>query len=68
MFENNDEQTRQRIYELEVEHRDLDDMILRLTEDIAADQLQVRRLKKRKLRLKDSIEMLRSELIPDLDA
>lgn len=68
MFENNDEQTRQRIYELEVEHRDLDDLILRLTEDIAADQLQVRRLKKRKLRLKDAIEMLRSELIPDLDA
>ncbi len=50
------------------EHRDLDDVLHRLTEQPPMDQLQVRRLKKRKLRLKDTIAHLESKLIPDLDA
>ncbi len=68
MFTDEEERIRQKLYELEREHRDLDDMIGRLNEAIYVDQLQMRRLKKRKLMLKDAIERLRSQLIPDLDA
>ncbi|WP_127478153.1 YdcH family protein [Sulfurivermis fontis] len=57
-----------RLEELRLEHRDLDDIINRLAADPTADQLQVRRLKKRKLLLKDIIAKLESELIPDLNA
>ena len=57
-----------RIKELQIEHRDLDDVIARLSKEVYVDQLQLRRLKKRKLQLKDIIERLRSKLIPDLDA
>jgi hypothetical protein len=57
-----------RIYELQVEHRDLDVVVDRLSSQHDADQLMVRRLKIRKLRLKDQISILKSELIPDLDA
>jgi len=57
-----------RLAELRVEHRDLDDVIGRLLEGPYVDQLQVRRLKKRKLLLKDFIARLESALIPDLDA
>ena len=57
-----------RILELQVEHRDLDDIIARLSEGNYADQLQITRLKKRKLQLKDQISRLKSQLIPDLDA
>jgi len=57
-----------RLAELRVEHRDLDDMIARLLEGPYVDQLQVRRMKKRKLMLKDVIARLESALIPDLDA
>ena len=53
---------------LRIEHRDLDEVISRLSLDINVDQLQVKRLKKRKLALKDQIERLESELIPDLNA
>ncbi|NKI36226.1 DUF465 domain-containing protein [Wenzhouxiangella sp. XN79A] len=54
--------------ELKVQHRDLDDAIHRLGEAPAPDQLQLTRLKKRKLRLKDQIAYWESKLIPDLDA
>ena len=54
--------------ELRTEHRDLDDVIRHLQEAGGADSMQLQRLKKRKLRLKDSIAKLESELIPDLDA
>ncbi len=57
-----------RLGELRVEHRDLDDAIARLVSDPLVDQLQLRRLKKRKLLLKDLIARLESRLIPDIDA
>jgi hypothetical protein len=57
-----------RLHELEVEHSDLDDVILKLAGDITQDQLQLRRLKKRKLFLKDQIAKLRTRLIPDIIA
>lgn len=51
-----------------ISHRDLNDLIDRLSHDPLADQLRVRRLKKKRLVLKDMITRLESELIPDLDA
>ena len=57
-----------RLQALELEHQDLDDVILRLSHDPAQDQLQLRRLKKRKLVLKDQIQKLRARLIPDIIA
>jgi hypothetical protein len=58
----------QKLAELREEHRDLDQAINRLAEEPWVDQLRIRRLKKRKLKLKDWIAQLESELIPDLDA
>ena len=58
----------ERLRELRVSHRDLDYLIDRLQHDPNVDQLRIRRLKKRKLLLKDMIASLESELIPDLDA
>lgn len=63
-----DNPIRQQLLELRIEHRDLDQAIARLVEDISVDNLQLRRLKKRKLQLKDAISRLESNLIPDLDA
>lgn len=54
--------------ELREEHRDLDQAINRMAMDPWVDQLRLRRLKKRKLKLKDWIARLESKLIPDLDA
>jgi hypothetical protein len=54
-----------RLHELRSEHRDLDTVIARLSEQSAIDQLQLQRLKKRKLMLKDEISWLESRLIPD---
>jgi len=54
--------------ELRVAHRDLDISISRLARRPDIDQLQVRRMKKRKLQLKDMIVRLESELIPNLNA
>ena len=61
-------QIRQRLHALEVEHHDLDDVIGRLVIDRSLDQLQLQRLKKRKLLLKDQIQRLRTRLIPDIIA
>jgi hypothetical protein len=61
-------QMRERLHALEIEHHDLDDVIVRLAADPAQDQLQLRRLKKRKLFLKDQISRLRTRLIPDIIA
>jgi hypothetical protein len=57
-----------RLIELEVEHRDLDSVIDALTADMQHDELQLRRLKKRKLQLKDHMTLLRMQLIPDIPA
>ena len=57
-----------KLVELKVEHRDLDSVIARLTADAGSDELQIRRLKKRKLLLKDQITILQSQAIPDLNA
>jgi hypothetical protein len=54
-----------RLAELESEHRDLDDVIDQIINGGSFDQIQVQRLKKRKLILKDEILRLRSTLIPD---
>ena len=61
-------QLRERLDQLTQEHRDLDDVITTLSEGVYPDQLQIRRLKKRKLALRDIIERIRSTLIPDLGA
>jgi len=53
---------------LRIEHRDLDEVIDRLIERAPFDQLQLQRLKKRKLGLKDQITKLESQLIPDIIA
>jgi hypothetical protein len=58
----------ERLRDLRVNHRDLEYLIDRLQHDPMVDQLRIRRLKKRKLLLKDMITALESELIPDLDA
>ena len=58
----------QKLRALRIEHRDLDEIIARLSLDIHVDELQLKRLKKRKLVLKDQILMLESQLIPDLNA
>ena len=54
-----------KLHELRSEHRDLDTVIARLAGDGPFDQLQLVRLKKRKLMLKDEISWLESRLIPD---
>ena len=53
---------------LESEHRDLDEVIARLGEDLPFDQLKLQRLKKRKLVLKDEMARLRSRILPDIIA
>ncbi|MGB5101809.1 MAG: YdcH family protein [Steroidobacteraceae bacterium] len=58
----------ERLRQLRIEHRDLDDVIHRLQMDLYIDQVQMRRLKKRKLLIKDQIARLESQLIPDLNA
>lgn len=62
------DELKQRLEELRTEHRDLDDIIARVSDAVPFDQLQVQRLKKRKLRLKDEILKLESEILPDIIA
>jgi hypothetical protein len=62
------ETLRRRLAELETEHRDLDDIIARIAETAPFDQLQLQRLKKRKLLLKDQIAYVKSKLVPDIIA
>lgn len=57
-----------KLRELRVSHRDLDYLIDKLSHDPMVDQLRIRRLKKRRLILKDTITRLESALIPDMDA
>ena len=62
------DELRQKVMDLTVEHRDLDEVINTLTQAGAFDELMLKRLKKRKLQLKDAITRLESRLIPDLNA
>ncbi|MCB2013282.1 MAG: DUF465 domain-containing protein [Sphingobium sp.] len=64
----NPEETMRRIELLRQEHRDLDSAIMALVESGSTDQLQLARLKKRKLMLRDEIAMLEDTLIPDIIA
>jgi hypothetical protein len=65
---NHPNQIQQRIIELEVEHRDLDLVIEALVKDANHDELQLRRLKKRKLQLKDHVTLLKMQMMPDVPA
>lgn len=62
------EQIQAKITALELEHRDLDDVIINLEKSGDFDQLKLSRLKKRKLMLKDQIATLRDKLFPDIIA
>ncbi len=64
----NDAELEKRLELLRSEHRDLDAAIAALTEAGSTDQLQVARLKKRKLRLKDQIAIIADTLVPDIIA
>ncbi len=58
----------QKLVELRIEHRDLDEVITRLAETVDINEIQLRRLKKRKLALKDQIAKLESAMVPNLIA
>jgi len=68
MIDENIEEIRRQLADLLSEHRDLDDVINRIAADPLQDQLQLQRLKKRKLGLKDQISTLENQLIPDIIA
>jgi hypothetical protein len=59
---------RRQLANLKTEHRDLDDVIDRLASDPTSDRLQIQRLKKRKLALKDEISAIENQLLPDIIA
>lgn len=59
---------KRRLNELVLEHKDLDDAINLMQEKPFIDELQIRRFKKRKLKLKDEILLIESKLIPDIEA
>ena len=59
-------QIKVRIVELELEHRDLDQLIEQLVHDLSFEELHIKRLKKRKLQVKDELTRLEDKLIPDI--
>ncbi|EKE72449.1 MULTISPECIES: YdcH family protein [Oceanibaculum] len=63
-----EDRLKERLEELRTEHRDLDEVIARLSEQVPFDQIKLQRLKKRKLILKDLIARVESELLPDIIA
>lgn len=63
-----EEELKRRLADLHDEHRDLDAAIAALMEQVGFDQLQVQRLKKRKLQLKDQIIQLNGQILPDIIA
>jgi len=65
---NEQQMIKQKLAGLRLEHRNLDDVISLLAEDAPFDQLQLQRLKKRKLLLKDEISCLENQLVPDIIA
>jgi hypothetical protein len=62
----NDDGIRQQLELLRIEHRDMDAAIMALQENPTADQLQIARLKRRKLALKDRMRQLEDQLVPDI--
>lgn len=64
----NNKEIKHFINELLLEHKDLDDAISLLGEKDFVDELQIKRIKKRKLKLKDEIQLLKSKLLPDIEA
>jgi len=62
------QEIKRRIIELQIEHRDLDEAIARLSAQAVANELSLRRLKKRKLQLKDHLTQLQMLLVPDIPA
>lgn len=68
MYDDDPATIARKLAELKLEHRDLDAAIARLPSGPGCDELQLTRLKKRKLKLKDMIAWLENKLIPDLDA
>jgi hypothetical protein len=62
------DEIKRRLIELQVEHRDLDEAIERLAMQAGVDELKLRRLKKRKLQIKDAIVHLEMLLVPDIPA
>lgn len=62
------EEIKRRIIDLQIEHRDLDDAIDRLCAQVGVDDLALRRMKKRKLQIKDSVARLEMRLVPDIPA
>jgi len=68
MILSQNEQIEFKILELNQEHQDLHYIIDHLAEEVSPDQIRIRRLKKRRLYVKDQIEHLKSSLIPDIDA
>jgi len=63
-----EEELLERLTELKSEHKDLDDIIDRMMESQSVDFLQLQRMKKRKLALKDMIQKMESDLLPDIIA
>ncbi|MBF0169003.1 MAG: DUF465 domain-containing protein [Alphaproteobacteria bacterium] len=68
MIDETQEELKTRLALLRTEHRDLDDVIARLIEKAPLDQIQMQRLKKRKLLLKDQISKIETLLLPDIIA
>ncbi|TAN52635.1 MAG: DUF465 domain-containing protein [Rhodospirillales bacterium] len=68
MIDETQEELKTRLAVLRTEHRDLDDVIARLSEKAPLDQIQMQRLKKRKLLLKDQIKKIENLLLPDIIA
>ncbi len=68
MIMNDIEALKNKLAELRTEHRDLDDVITRMIEDGSYNQLQLQRLKRRKLALKDQIAQIKNKLLPDIIA
>lgn len=62
------EAIKRRLIELQIEHRDLDEALERLGAQAGANELPLRRLKKRKLQIKDLLAQLQMQLVPDISA
>ena len=67
-FMDDEEELQERLVELKQEHKDLDDVISRMMSSQPVDFVQLQRLKKRKLALKDMIQKIESDLLPDIIA